>query len=297
VEALSKDGPFVAKAWLNLLFRMVAAGESQDIVDLGRRATRLDPTSSLAWIDLGQAQACSGAELKNITASFEKGQALAEQQKDVQRADYARQLLTKAKAGESIRPPAEPGQGWQILPAELLTLPVQDASQLPLPSQVEHRYTLGEEGILALTLPETWTESFDKARPEHLFAARYSIVGQDGFKAFLYPIKGMGNPLGAWGSANDAIKRLQSMSAEKELKAEPLTSTTATGWWILSTDKKSVDKEPAKGTYRHLLTVLFDLKGLQCVGTVLTNSKASDVLEPTLKAFGSARKVEAAAKK
>jgi len=296
VEALHKDRPFVAKAWLNLVFHMLAAGEGQGIVALAHRATRLDPANSLAWIDLGQAQACTGADVKDTALSFQKGQALAEQQKDMQRADYAGQLLVKVKAGESIWPPIEPGQAWQSLPTDLLTLPKRDASRLPLPAQVDHRYTLTEGNVLSLSLPEAWTETFDPTRPEHLFAIRYAVVGQEGFKAFLHPIKGVGNPLGVWGSANDAVKRLQGISAETDLKPQLLTSTTATGYWILSTDKKSADKEPAKGEYRHLLTVLFDVKSPQCVGTVLTNSKAPEVIEPCLAAFGSARKIEPAAK-
>ena len=242
------------------------------------------------------AQACTGADVKDSALSFQKGQALAEQQKDMQRADYAGQLLVKVKAGESIWPPIEPGQAWQSLPTDLLTLPKRDASRLPLPAQVDHRYTLTEGNVLSLSLPEAWTETFDPTRPEHLFAIRYAVVGQEGFKAFLHPIKGVGNPLGVWGSANDAVKRLQGISAETDLKPQLLTSTTATGYWILSTDKKSADKEPAKGEYRHLLTVLFDVKSPQCVGTVLTNSKAPEVIEPCLAAFGSARKIEPAAK-
>ncbi|NWJ40465.1 MAG: tetratricopeptide repeat protein [Geothrix sp.] len=297
VEALRGDAPFVARAWLNLAFRMMVAGESAGIVDHCRRAIRLDPGSSLAWIDLGQALACTGGDPKDMAAAFDKGHALAESQKDVQRADYARQLHTKAKAGESIRPPADPGQAWQLLPEALRTLPTEDASRLPLPAVVEHRYTLPEDGVLALSLPETWTEAFDRARPEHLFAARYGVVDQAGFKAFLFPIKGIGNPLGAWSSAEQTVKRLKDSSAETDLKPQPLASTTVQGWWILSTDKKVVDREPAKGEYRHLLTVLFDAKNLQCVGTVLTNSKAPEVVDPCLAAFGSARKIERAVMK
>ena len=297
VEALNKDVPFVAKAWLNLAFRKMVAGESAGVVDHCRRATRLDPGNSLAWIDLGQALACTGGDPKEVTAALDQGRTLAEAQKDVQRADYAGQLKAKVKAGESIRPPAEPGQAWQLIPEPLRTLPAEDASRLLLPAQVEHRYTLPEGAVLALSLPESWTESFDRARPDHLFAVRYGVVGLAGFKAFLYPIKGIGNPLGVWSSADQAAKRLRETSAETDLKPQPLASTTVQGWWLLSTDKKSVDREPTKGEYRHLLTVIFDAQKLQCVGTVLTNSKAPEVVDPCLAAFGSARKIEAAAKK
>lgn len=298
LESLQKDRVLLAKAWLSLVFHMLAARETQDLVELCTRATRLDPNNSLAWIDLGQVQVCVGADLKTSSASFEKGRALAEQQKDVQRADYADQLLKKAKVGESIWPSSETGLGWQTLPEDLLVLPKADATQIPLPAKVEHRYPLDEGSLLALHLPESWTESFDKPRPDHRFAVRYTVAGQEGFKAFLYPIKGIGNPLGVWSTAEQTVKRLKDGAAETDLKPLPLTSTSSatTGCWILSTDKKSVDREPAKGEYRHLLTVLFDIGRQQCVGSVLTNSKAPEVVGPCLEAFGSARRIEPIAK-
>jgi tetratricopeptide (TPR) repeat protein len=294
VESLHKDRPFVARAWLNLAFRKLATGEAQGVVDDCRRAIKLDPGNALAWIDLGQALACTGGDLKEATASFEKGQALATQQNDKQQAEYAGQLLTKTKAGESIRPSLVAGRSWQLIPEALLSLPRADASLVPLPALVEHRYNLDGGAVLAVSLPEAWTESLERERPEHLFMARFSIAGQEGFKVFFSPIKGVGNPLGVKASADDAAKRLLAGSVEPELVPRELTSSSAKGYWLLSTNQKSEGKEPAKGEYRHLVTILMDVSQLQCVALVLTNSKAPEVVDPCLSAFSTARKIEPA---
>jgi Tfp pilus assembly protein PilF len=297
VEALHPDRPLVAKAWLNLVFRMLAAGERQGIVDLARRATRLDPTSSLAWIDLGQAQACTGADLKDSTASFEKGRVLAEQEKDAQRADYAGQLLKKVQAGESIWPAPSANRSWQTLPAALQTRPDTDASRLPLPAVVPHHFSLEDGGTLSLSVPETWVEAPGADRPENLFTTTFTVPGREGFKVFFSPIKGIGNPLGVKATAEDVAKRLLAGSAETELPLHELTSTTVKGYWVLSTDRRAIGKEPAKGDYRHLISFLLDVGGLQCVGTVLTNSKAPEVVDPCITVFNSAQKREPATKK
>jgi len=78
---------------------------------------------------------------------------------------------------------------------------------------------------------------------------------------------------------------------------QELASPHLKGYWVLSTDKRSVDKEPAKGDYRYLLSALLDVSGLSCVGTVLTNSKAPAVVDPCVAMFGSAKKVEPVVKK
>lgn len=297
VEALHKDHAFVARGWLNLVFRMMAAGESQGVVDLCRRATRLDPGSSLAWIDLGQALAFAGGDLKEAAASVEKGKALAEQQKDTARTDYAAQLLKKLQAREPMAPPVAPGSAWQSLPSALQALPENDATAIPLPALVDHHFALAGGGQLSLTLPETWAEAPGTVRPQSQFTATFSIPGTEGFKAFFSPMNGPANPLGVKAMADDVVKRLLPMSAETELPLHELATPYLKGYWVLSTDKKSVDKEPAKGEYRHLLTALLDVGGLQCVGTVLTNSKAPAVLDPCVAVFASARKVEPVVKK
>ena len=293
LEALHKDKAFVAKAWLNLAFRMLAVKETAGVVAHCRRATQLDAGNALAWIDLAQALACSGGDAKETLACLAKGQALAERQKDVQQADYAGQLAMKLKAGEAIWPEPVTGRSWQLIPANLLSLPEQDASQVSLPATVEHRYTLEGNDILAMSLPETWTESFDPARAEHLFTVRYAVVGQEGFKAFFSPIK-VGNPKGVKVTADDVAKRLLPGSVEKELTPQVMATPDLLGYWLLSTDKKSDGKELPKGAYRHLATFLLDVGRIQCVATVLTNSKAPEVIDPCVKAFGSARKLQTA---
>ncbi len=155
VEALHKDGPFVARGWLNLVFRMMAAGESEGIVDLCRRATNLDPGNSLAWIDLGQAQAFVRIDAKEAAGNIEKGLALAEQQKDAPRVKYATQLLKNVKAGEVIAPPVAPGRSWQSIPTTLQNLPEADASRIALLPAVDHHFTLAGGGVLSMALPET----------------------------------------------------------------------------------------------------------------------------------------------
>jgi len=291
VEALHKDRPFVAKAWLNLAFRMLAAGASDGIVDSCRRATRLDPTNSLAWIDLGQAQACTGADLKDSAASFKKGRALAEQQKDLQRADYAGQLLAKVQAGESVRPPATMGHAWQTLPAALLGKPEGDARQVALPALVEHHYVLADGATLSLSVPEAWVETFAKDRPENQFSVHFSKPGIEGFKVLFSPFLGASNAAGVMATAEGVAKDLLPGSVETELPLHELASPTMKGWWVLSTNKKLSPGIPAKGQYLHLLSVQMDVGGQQCVGTVLTNSKAPEVIDPCLAVFGSAQKV------
>ena len=293
VETLHKDRPLVARAWLNLAFRMLAAGASEGIVDSCRRATRLDPANSLAWIDLGQAQACTGADPKDFSASFEKGRALAEQQKDGQRADYASQLLTKAKAGESVRPPATPGHSWQTLPASLRRKPEGDARKVDLPTLVDHHYVLADGSTLALSVPETWVETFAKDRPENQFSVHFSKPGIEGFKVLFSPFTGFGNAAGVKATAEGVAKELLPGSVETELPLHELASLTMKGWWVLSTNKKAPQGIPAKGEYRHLLSAQLDVGGQQCVGTVLTNSKAPEVVDPCLAVFGSARKADA----
>ncbi len=297
VEALHKDHAFVAKGWLNLVFRMMAAGESKGIVELCRRATKLDPGSSLGWIDLGQALAFAGGDAKEAGASVEKGKAMAEQQKDTARVDYATQLLKKLQAGEPMAPPVAPGSAWQTIPSALKGQPEGDASAVPLPAMVDHHFTLMGGGHVSLTVPETWVQVPGNVRPESQFTATFTIPGTAGFKAFFSPMKGPGNPLGVKATADDVVKRLLPISAEKELPLQELATPYLKGYWVLSTDKKSVDKEPAKGEYRHLLTALLDVGGLPCVGTVLTNSKTPTLVDPCVAAFASARKVDPAAKK
>ena len=297
VEALHKDRAFVARGWLNLVFRMMAAGDSEGIVDLCRRATKLDPGNSLAWIDLGQAQAFARIDAKEAAVNIEKGLALAEQQKDAPRVEYATQLLKNVKAGAAIAPAVAPGRSWQSIPTTLQSLPEGDASRIALPPVVDHHFTLAGGGVLTLALPETWVEALGPERTENQFTITFTVPGTSGFKVFLSPMKGPSNPLGLKAMADDVVKRLLPMSAEKELPLHELATPYLKGFWVLSTDKKSVDKEPAKGEYRHLLTALLDIGGLQCVGTVLTNSKAPEVVDPCVAAFGSARKVEPAVKK
>jgi len=287
----------VAKGWLNLVFRMMAAGESQGVVEICHRATRLDPGSSLGWIDLGQALAFAGGDAKEAAASVEKGKAMAEQQKDTPRTEYAAQMLKKLKAGEPMAPPVAPGNAWQSLPAALQALPETNASAIPLPALVDHHFTLTGGGHLSLTLPEAWVEAPGTVRPESQFTVTFTIPGTEGFKVFFSPMKGPGNPLGVKATAEGVVKRLLAISAEKELPLQELTSPAMKGYWVLSTDKRSVEKEPAKGDYRHLLTALLDVGGLPCVGTVLTNSKAPAVVDPCVAAFASARKSEPPVKK
>jgi tetratricopeptide (TPR) repeat protein len=292
VEAHHKDRSFVAKAWLGLAFRKLAAGESEGVVETCRRATRLDAKDALAWIDLGQALVCGGGDPKEAQTCFEKGQRLADQRKDVQQADYAGQLMRKTKAGESLWPPLVPGQSWQVIPKDLLSLPDINANQIVLPALVEHRYGLDDGSALSLLLPEAWTDGQDKARTEHLFTVHFTVAGRPDFKAFFSTIK-VGNPLGVKATADDAAKRLLAGSSETELTPRELDSPTVKGYWLLSTDKRSEGKEPAQGQYRHLLTFLLDVDRLQCVGTVLTNSKAAEVVDPCVAAFSSARKIPA----
>lgn len=297
VEALHKGHAFVAKGWLNLVFRMMAAGESRGVVEICRRATRLDPGSSLGWIDLGQALAFTGGDAQEAAASVEKGKAMAEQQKDAARTEYATQMLKKLKAGEPMAPPVAPGNAWQSLPAALQALPETDAAAIPLPALVDHHFSLAGGGHLSLTLPETWVEAPGNPRPQSQFTVTYTIPGTAGFKVLFSPSNGPGNPLGIKATADDVVKRLLPMSAETELPLREVATPYLKGYWVLSTDKKSVDKEPAKGEYRHLLTALLDVSGLQCVGTVLTNAKAPAVVDPCVAAFTSARKVEPVTKK
>lgn len=297
VEALHKDQGFVARNWLNLAFRRMAAGETEGIVDACRRATRLDPLNSLAWIDLGQALACAGAPPKEAADPLDKGVAMAEQQKDKPRADYARQLLKKVQAGESVWPPAVGHRSWQPLPTALLSLPGTDASQLALPALVEHRYALAGGGTLALSTPEPWAEAFDSDRPENQFTVTFTRPGTEGFKVFFSASKGTGNPAGVKATAEQIAKLLLPGSLEKELPLHDLASPTMQGFWLFSTDKKTAEKEPAPGDYRHLVSALMEVGGVPCVGTVLTNSKAAEVVEPCLAAFRSARRIEGMAKK
>jgi Tfp pilus assembly protein PilF len=293
VETLHQDRPFVARAWLNLAFRMLAAGSNEGLVDICRRATRLDPGNSLGWIDLGQVQACTGADIKDIAASLDKGQALARAQKDGQRADYADQLLKKVKAGESVRPPATAGQSWQTLPAALLRKPEADARQVALPALVDHHYVLADGSVLSLSVPETWAESFGKDRPENQFSVHFTQPGTERFKVLFSPFLGDGNPLGVQATAKGVAQDLLPGSVEKELPLHPLTSPTMTGWWVLSTNKKATEGGPAKGEFRHLVSLQLEVTGQQCVGTVLTNSKAPEVLDPCLALFSSARRAAA----
>jgi len=298
VEAMNKDRSFVAKAWLNLAFRKLAAREVAGAVADCRRALQLDATQALAWIDLGQALACTGGDPKEVAASFAKGLALAEEGKDAQQADYARQLAEKLGRGESIWPTAVAGRAWQVLPEALLTRPEADATRIVLPALVEHRYIL-EEGntasTLSLTLPESWTEAFDRARIEHHFNVRFTVVGQEDFKVYFNPLKGLGNPLGVKATADEVVKRLLPGSSEKELVPQEITSPALIGYWVLSSDKLAEGKEPAKGQFRHLLTFILDAGRQQCVGTVLTNSKAPAVVDPCVAAFRSLRLIPAAA--
>ncbi|MBK8572316.1 MAG: tetratricopeptide repeat protein [Holophagaceae bacterium] len=297
VEALHKDRAFVAKGWLNLVFRMMAAGEAKGIVELCRRATKLDPGSSLGWIDLGQALAFAGGEAKEAAASVEKGKALAEQQKDPARVEYATQLLKKLQAGGPVAPPVSPGTSWQSLPPALHALPEANASTVALPALVDHHFVLAGGGQVSLAVPEPWALAPGTARPESQFTVTFTIPGTEGFKVFFSPMKAPGNPLGVKAMAEGVVKRLLPISAEKELPLQELASPHMKGYWVLSTDKKSLDKEPAKGDYRHLLTALLDVDGLSCVGTVLTNSKAPAVVDPCVAMFASAKKVGPAVKK
>ena len=297
VEALHKDPAFVAKGWLNLVFRMMAAGESKGIVDICRHATKLDPASSLGWIDLGQALAFAGGDAQEAAASVEKGKALAEQQKDAPRVEYATQLLKKLKAAEPMALPVAAGTSWQGIPSALQALPETDASAIPLPVLVDHHFALAGGGQLSLAVPESWMAAPGTARPESQFTVTFTIPGTEGFKVFFSPMKGPGNPLGVKATAEGVVARLLAISAEKELPLQELASAHMKGYWVLSTDKRSVDKEPAKSDYRHLLTALLDVGGLPCVGTVLTNSKAPAVVDPCVAMFASAKKVDPPAKK
>ncbi len=296
VEALHKDRPFVAKAWLNLAFRMLAAGASEGVVDSCRRATNLDPTSSLAWIDLGQAQACTGGDPKEALASLGKGQALAKAQKDPQRAEYAKRLIDGLAAKETLWPPVTVGQAWQTLPAPLVRLPEGDARKVALPALVDHHYILPGGTTLSLSVPEAWTETFAQNRPENLFSVHFSQPSKEGFKVLFSPLSGSGNPLGVQATTNSVAKELLSTSLETELPLHELTTPTMKGWWVLSTNKKAAPGIPVKGEYRHLLSLQLDVSGQQCVGTVLMNSKAPEILDTCLAVFGSARKVGSAGK-
>ncbi len=283
-EGFQKEPTSRAKAWLNLAFRMLAAGTTEGVVDISLRATQLDPGNSLAWIDLGLAQACSG-DSKGATASLAKGLAMAEKQKDSQRADSTRQLLAKVKAGEAVWPPVVAGRSWQTVPDPLLRQPEGDARQVALPASVDHHYTLASGNSLSLTLPETWAEAFGADLPGTPFSIHFSQPGHEGFKVLFSPIPGAGNPAGVKATAEDVVKRLKDRSAEKELVLHELSSAFMKGYWVLSTN----DKEPAKGEYRHLLSAQLDVGGTQCVGTVLSNSKETEVLDPCLAVFSSAR--------
>ncbi len=296
VEALHKDRAFVAKAWLNLAFRMLAADAVEGATEHCRRATRLDPASSLAWIDLGQAQACAGGDDKEVLANLEKGLALAEAQKDTQRAEYAKRLIGKVKGKETLRPPVTVGHSWQTLPTALLRLPEGDARQVGLPARVDHHYILLGGTTLSLSVPETWTESFGKDRPDNQFSVHYAQLGAEGFKVLFSPLSGFGNPLGVQATAKGVARDLLPSSVEKELPLQELSTPTVKGWWVLSTNKQAAPGIPAKGEYRHLLSLQMDVSGQQCVGTVLTNSKAPEIVETCLAVFGSARKAEQATK-
>ena len=287
MERLAPDRPVAARAWLTLAFRRLSLGETEGVVALCHRAIRLDPGSSLAWVDLGQALACAG-EAKEARASLEKGLALAEGQKDAQWTEYARQLLAKVEAGEAVWPTSVAPRAWQVLPAGLLGLPEQDTSLLPLPILVEHRYRLEGGETLALAVPETWGEGFLGERPGVQFTAQFTRPGAEGFKVLFSPLAGGGNPLGVKDTADGVAKRLLAGSVETDLAPQPFTSPTAQGYWLLSTNRKT-----GAGEYRHLLTAVFAADGLQCVGTVLTNARTPEVVDPCLEVFRSARRIRA----
>lgn len=291
-EALQKDRAAAARSWLNLAFRMMAAGESDGVVTLCQRATVLDPENPVAWMDLGQAQSCAARDPKAALASLEKALALAEQRKDGPQAAVARQLLDKVQAGTTIRPEALDHAAWQILPAALLTLPETNASQLPLPEVVEHRYALTGGGTLAWSTPEAWCEAFAPDRPENRFTVQFTVPGREGFKVLFSVLKGIGNPLGVKATADKAAQMLKEGALEDKLTVEELSSPVMRGYWTLSTNKAWAEKGPIKGAYRHMLNAQLDAGGLQCAATVLTNAAGPDVVEPCLAAFRSARRLE-----
>jgi hypothetical protein len=101
----------------------------------------------------------------------------------------------------------------------------------------------------------------------------------------------VGNPLGIRASAEDAAKRLLPGSIEKDITPREMTSSTMKGYWLFSSNKES-----AEGEYRHLVTALMDVDRLQCVGTVLTNSGAPEVVDPCIAAFCTARRLVPAKK-
>ncbi len=279
VERLHKDRPFVAHAWLNLAFRRLAAGEAEGVVELCRRACRLAPDESLAWIDLGQALACAGADPKEAAAALEKGLALAQTRKDAARVTYAQQLLDKVQAKASVWPPSAAGQSWQVLPAALRERPEEDASQVPLPALVEHRFTLAEGGSLGVSVPEPWAESFEAPRGENQFTAVFTPPSPVSFKVYLSPLR-KPHPEGLQATAERLAKLLLPGSVETTLDPKDLGSTTVKGCWLLSTNRIFKDKVPVQGGYRQLLSVIAAVDGLECVGTVLTND-ASPALRDT----------------
>ena len=289
VARLHKDGPFLAHAWLNLAFRKLAAGEAEGVVDLCRRACRLAPEESLAWIDLGQALACAGADPKEAAAPLEKGLALAQTRKDAARVAYAQQLLDKVKAKASVWPPRAAGQSWQVLPSTLRERPEGDASQVPLPALVEHRFTLVEGGSLGLSVPEPWAEAFDPPRSENQFTVRFTPPGSTPFKVYLSPLR-KPHPEGLQATAERLAKLLLSGSVEKTLVPQDLGSATVKGCWLLSTNRSFQDKAPAQGEYRHLVSVFADLDGLECVGTILTNDPSPARLDTCLQVFRTLQK-------
>jgi tetratricopeptide (TPR) repeat protein len=292
-EALQKDRAAAARSWLNLAFRMMAAGESDGVVAHCQRATKLDPENPVAWMDLGQAQSCAARDPKAAQASLEKALALAEQRKDGPQAGVARQLLDKVQGGTTIRPEALGHAAWQVLPAALLTLPEADASQLPLPGVVEHRYALTGGGTLAWSTPEAWCEAFAQDRPESRFTVQFTVPGREGFKVLFSPLKGIGNPLGVKATADKAAQMLKEGALEDKLTVEELSSPVMRGYWTLSTNKAWAGKGPIKGAYHHMLNAQLDVGGLQCAATVFTNAAGPDVVEPCLAAFRSARRLEA----
>lgn len=292
-EALQKDRAAASRDWLNLAFRMMAAGESEGVVALCQRATQLDPENPVAWMDLGQAQSCAARDAKAAQASLEKALALAERRKDTQQAGTARQLLEKVRGGTTIRPEALGHAAWQILPAALLAMPEADASGMALPAVVEHRYALTGGGTLAWSAPETWCESFAQDRPENRFTAQFSVAGREGFKVFFSALKGIGNPLGVRATADKAAQMLKEGALEDKLTVEELSSPVMRGYWILSTNKAWAEKGPVKGAYRHMINAQLDAGGVQCAAIVLTNTKGPEVVEPCLAAFRSLQRLEA----